>query len=169
MTCKRWSAALVLAACLGLAAAGGPQEEGRAQASEKSKSPQRLVRLDLLLPAARTLQPEHRNIFIAGSGAAEEEALPVSPTLNGRTRRPVPTPAEETEPEETAAEIQYIGYVLSPRGVIGLFQSGGTTQALALGDSTRPGYKVTKLDRKDVEVTGPDGVKKTYSLQGVEK
>jgi hypothetical protein len=161
MTCKRWGAALLMAACAGLGAAGGgPAPE---------KSPQRLVRLDLLLPADRTLQPERRNIFIAGQGVADEEGQAVPQALNGRTRRPVPTPAQETEPEETAPEIQYIGYVLSPRGVIGLFQSEGTTRALAQGDSIRPGYTVTKLDRKDVEVTGPDGSKKTYSLQGVEK
>jgi len=167
MTFKRGIAALVLAAGLSLAASGGPQETGRAQAPDKG--PQRLVRLDLLVPVERALQPEHRNIFIAGSGAAEDEAQPVAQTLNGRTRRPVPTPAEETEPEQTAPEIQYIGYVLSPRGVIGLLLSAGTTLALAPGDSIRPGYKVTRLDRTEVEVTGPDGVKKTYSLQGVEK
>jgi hypothetical protein len=167
MTFKRGIVALVLAAGLSLAASGVPQEAGRARAP--NKNPQRLVRLDLLVPAERTLQPEHRNIFIAGSEASEEEAQPVPQTLNGRTRRPVPTPAEETEPGETAPGTQYIGYVLSPRGVIGLLLSEGTTQALAQGDSIRPGYKVTKLDRKEVEVTGPDGVKKTYLLQGVEK
>lgn len=167
MTCKRGIVALVLAACLGLAAAARPQETGRGPAPDKT--PPRLVRLDLLLPAERALQPEHRNIFIAGQGASEEEGQPVPKTLNGRNGRPVPTPAEETEPEESTPGIQYIGYVLSPRGVIGLLMSDGTTQALAQGDSIRPGYKVTKLDRKEIEVTGPDGVKKTYSLQGVEK
>jgi len=167
MTFKRRILALVLTAGLGLSGWGVPQGAGRAQAPDKT--PQHLLRLDLMVPVERTLQPERRNIFIAGSGAAEEEGQPAARNLNGRGRQAVPTPAEETEPEETAPEIQYIGYVLSPRGIIGLLLSGGTTQALAEGDSIRPGYKVTRLDRKGIEVTGPDGIKKNYSLQGVEK
>ena len=158
---------MCLAVCLGLSAAGRPQDKGGSRTPDKK--PARLVRLDLLLPAERTLQPERRNIFIAGQGESEEEGQPAPKALNGRAERAASVPAEEAEPEETATAVQYIGYVLSPRGVIGLLLSGGATQALALGDSVRPGYKVTKLDRKEVEVTGPDGEKKTYSLQGVEK
>lgn len=151
--------AAVTAAGLALACFGGPQASSSKAA--KGEPVKALVRLDLLQPAASTLVPERRNIFIGGSGAA---VLP--PSFPGPKRA---AEAEEAEPDVEIPEVQYVGYIQSPRGLIGLVLVQGTAQAVAQGEAVQPGYTVTRLTRKEIEITGPDGTKKIHLLQGVQE
>ena len=167
MTSKRMSVILGLV-WAGWSMAAGAAPQSTAQAPVSDKAPQRLVRLDLLVPQERSLKPQRRNIFVAGAGASEIEAPPERP--NGSTEDQASTVGEEgAEAGGQASNIQYIGYVLSPRGIIGLVSIDGTTRALAEGDLVRMGCKVTKISRKEVEVEDAAGAKTTYSLKGEEK
>jgi hypothetical protein len=167
MTSKSMSVILGLV-WAGWSMVAGASPPSTAQAPVSDKSTQRLVRLDLLVPRDRSLKPQRRNIFVAGAEASEIEAPPERP--NGRTEGQASTvDGEDAEAGGQASNIQYIGYVLSPRGVIGLVSIDGTTRALAEGDLVRIGCKVTKISRTEVEVEDAAGAKTTYSLKGEEK
>ena len=157
------AAAAVTAAGLGLAGLVGAEMSSAKAAKAETVKP--LVRLDLLQPVAATLVPERRNIFIGGSG---ESAVPLLPSPGGN-RASAAVKSEEAEPDEDASEVQYVGYILSPRGLIGLVLVQGTAQAVAQGEAVLPGYTVTRITRKEIEIAGPDGAKKTHLLQGVQE
>jgi len=167
MTSKSMSVVLGLV-WAGWSMAAGAAAQSTTQAPVSDKTPPRLVRLDLLVPQERSLKPQRRNIFVAGAGASEIEEPPERP--NGQTEDQAATVDEEgAEAGVQASNIQYIGYVLSPRGVIALVSVDGTTRALAEGDLVRMGCKVTKISRKEIEVEDAAGAKSTYSLKGEEK
>jgi hypothetical protein len=155
--------AAATAAVLILAAAGGAGPASAQAARAASVKP--LVRLDLLQPVASTLAPERRNIFIAGPAASEP---PLPPAQRGKPRVTAED-AEEASPGEQSVEIHYVGYISSPRGLIGLVLVQGTAQAVAQGDAIQPGYTVSRLTRREIEITGPDGAKTTHVLQGVKE
>ncbi len=159
----RIAAAVVTAAGLGLAGIVGAETSSSKAAKAEPVKP--LVRLDLLQPVASMLVSERRNIFIGGS---EESAAPLLPSPGGN-RASAGRKAEQAEPEEDAVEVQYVGYILSPRGLIGLVLVQGTAQAVAQGEAVQPGYTVTRITRKEIEIAGPDGAKKTHLLQGVQE
>jgi len=146
-------AVLVLAA----AAAWSAVEERPA-----SERPARLVRLDLLRTGEPKLLPERRNIFAEGRG--EPEA--VVPPVRGRRPGPGASGPGAAEPSAPQPDIRYIGWVVSPRGIIGLVLVDGSAQSLTAGEAFRPGYAVSRLTRAELDITGPGGVVKTYSLQG---
>lgn len=167
MTSKRLSIVLGLL-WAGWSAVAGAAPQSVSQTPNSDKTPRRLVRLDLLVPQERSLKPQRRNIFVAGAGTSEVEELLERPT--GRRPAPVPEGDEErTEAGSPASDVQYIGYVLSPRGVIALVSVDGTTRAVAEGDLVRMGCKVTRISRTEVEVVDAGGAKTTYSLKGEEK
>jgi hypothetical protein len=157
---SRLAAAALLAAALGWT--GLVARPGSSPAGEKESNLPPIVRLDLLAAGERNLAPEKRNIFTGE--ARSPEAAPAA-----RVPESEPAPDEESGVEETEAGVQYIGYILSPRGIVGLVLVGGTAQAVAPGEGLRPGLTVTRVTRKEIEVQGPGGVKKTYPLQGVDE
>jgi len=154
---------IVLAAGFVSAAVGERPTAPRGRAAEAR--PKRLVRLDLLQPGEPKLLPERRNIFIGSAGSPDADVHPAP----GRGRLPGAANPGEAETTEVKPDIRYIGCVVSPRGIIGLVLVEGSAQSVTPGEAMRPGYTVTRLTRTEVEITGPDGVPKTYSLQGVEE
>ncbi len=160
-------AATIVAAALGVLGQTAPTG-AKAPAPAKARKP--LVRLDLLQLAPPALTAERRNIFVAGAAAApalqaqdeesdsEGQGDEENPALGGRGAAPG---------EDFA--VQYVGYIHSPRGVIGLVLVEGTAQAVAQGELIQPGYTATRVTDKEIEVTGPDGKARIYPLQGVEE
>ena len=151
-------------AVLGLSA----QTSAKAPAPAKARKP--LVRLDLLQLAPPAPTPERRNIFVAGAPAsAAIQAQDAEADAEGQSGEENPAiGGQGAAPGEDVA-IQYVGYIHSPRGVIGLVLVEGTAQAVAQGEIIQPGYTATRVTDKEIEVTGPDGKARIYPLQGVEE
>jgi len=151
-------------ACVGAAVVFAAAAEKPVPKAAVEKRASKIVRLDLLQAGAPKLAPERRNIFTGTGGPAEGPG----PTRSGMRIRSGANP-KEAGTTEAKLDLRFIGCVVSPRGIIGLVLIEGTAQSVIQGESLRPGYVVTRLSRKDIEVTGPDGIPKTYSLQGGEE
>lgn len=166
MSSKRlvFVAVVLAAAALVLSARSGPGKPG-ADAPAKTRTP--LVRLDLLQPAEATLAAERRNIFTAGPAQAEEEQEEVPAIPSGD--QPDAGSVEAAPPAEGGLAVQYVGFVLKPKGIIGLVLVQNSPVAVAQGDVVQPGYTVTRLTRKEIEIAAPDGSKRVYALQGVQE
>jgi hypothetical protein len=154
------------AAWAALAAAGiaGPAGGGPTPPAKERKP---LVRLDLLRLTPPALAPERRNIFVAGASAVTAPSAENEET-DSEAENPVLGSGEAAAPGE-AFSLQYVGYIHSPRGVIGLVLVEGAAQAVAQGEPVQPGYTATRVTVKEIEVTGPDGKARIYPLQGVEE
>ena len=166
MSSKRILGCLALAAaCAALGLAG--QTGGPKAAPAKARKP--LVRLDLLRLTPPALSAERRNIFVAGAPTATESGDQAElAEAQAEAESDNPGGPGAVAPGEAFA-FQYIGYIHSPRGVIGLAIVQGTAQAVAQGDLVQPGYTATRVTDKEIEVTGPDGKARIYPLQGVEE
>ncbi len=147
----------------------GQGEKTPASPAAKARPP--VVRLDLLKPAEASLPPERRNIFTSGPASAGESEAEPAPLIPGGDEEGGQG-AEvrgEAGSEPGGLQVQYIGFIVRSGSIVGLVLSGGTPLAVVKGDVLQPGYTVSALSRKAIEVTGPDGSKRAYDLQGVEE
>jgi len=162
MSSKRILGVLAAAAAAAVLVIAAPAGGEKAAPAEPLKP---LVRLDLLRLAPPALAPERRNIFVAGAAAV---AAGQAQDEESETEIPADRGDAAVAPGEAFA-LQYVGYIHSARGVIGLVIVEGTAQAVAQGEPVQPGYTATRITAKEIEVTGPDGKARIYPLQGVEE
>ncbi len=141
--------------------------------------PKSFVCMDLLFRAAKELVPPKRSIF---SPSAEDEgedvaSIPAGPgkiPASGAPGRANPgtrsgkTPANANEALPSLS-LRYIGFVQSPKSIIGLALVQGQALAVQTGDIVADWYKVGSITPKSIELTGPDGVKMTFPLEGDEE
>ncbi len=167
MSFKRTFSFLAAAAVVAVLAWASPAGETKPAPAQARKP---LVRLDLLQLTPPALSAERRNIFVAGApslaGQAQGEESDAEAQADEET--PILGGGEAAAPGEDFV-LQYVGYVHSPRGVIGLVIVQGTAQAVAQGEPLQPGYTATRVTDKEIEVTGPDGKARIYPLQGVQE
>jgi len=167
----------MLAAAAAWAALAGQDKPAAPPASEVR--PKSFVRMDLLSRPARELVPPKRGIF---SPSAEDEAppdaagdprtapIPLPGFIKGG--RPAPAgraPAAESTTALPSLSLRYIGFIKSPRAIVGLVLVQGQALAVGTGDTVADWYKIGTITPKEIEITGPDGSKMTYPLEGEEE
>jgi hypothetical protein len=171
-------AALAAAAAL---AAQAVQDKPAAPAAPEAR-PKSFIRMDLLNKPARELAPPKRGIFSPSAedegaeAAAADAGLSAAPSAGGGQPREGgrPSGAGRAEAAATASglpslSLRYIGFVKSPRAIIGLVVVQGQALAVGTGDIVADWYKIGAITPKEIEVTGPDGSKAAYPLEGEEE
>jgi len=159
------AAALAVAAVQEKPAAGEPAET----------RPKSMVRMDLLSKPAKELMPPKRGIFSPsaeddGSEAASVAAAPGTiPVAGSRIKEGSRTPTAAANGALPSLSLRYIGFVKTPKAVIGLVLVQGLALAVQTGDMVSDWYKVGSITPKNIEVNGSDGVKMTFPLEGDEE
>jgi len=159
------AAALAVAAVQEKPAAGEPFEV----------RPKSMVRMDRLSKPAKELMPPKRGIFSPsaeddGSEAASVAAAPGTiPVAGSRIKAGSPTPTAAANAALPSLSLRYIGFVKTSKAVIGLVLVQGLALAVQTGDMVSDWYTVGSITPKNIEVSGSDGVKMTFPLEGDEE
>jgi hypothetical protein len=168
---------VLLAAAAALLALAAGQDKPAAS----EVRPPSVVRMDLLSQPARELTPPKRSIFTPSAedeGGSEADASAAGgggliPAAGARGAVPsglkpgraVPNPGEGLP----ALNLRYVGFVQSPKSIIGLVLVQGQAQAVQAGDVVSDWYQVGSITVKAIELVGPDGTKTTFPLEGDEE
>lgn len=159
------AAALAVAAVQEKPAAGEPFEV----------RPKSMVRMDRLSKLAKELMPPKRGIFSPsaeddGSEAASVAAAPGTiPVAGSRIKVGSRTPTAAANAALPSLSLRYIGFVKTSKAVIGLVLVQGLALAVQTGDIVSDWYTVGSITPKNIEVSGSDGVKMTFPLEGDEE
>ncbi len=146
------------------------------KAAEGKALPQKaissLIRMDLLPKEGISPSPPERDIFSPYStfnelartpSGREEGGRPSSITSGGSAE-------ENLEPGLSwvghSLTLRYIGYVHSPQKTVALIFLGGLALAVEEGDLIEAEVRVEKITPEELVVVGPNGEKRSLSLEG---
>ena len=170
-------ACVAVAAAVAAAVWAGQDKPSAPPAGEAR--PKSFVRMDLLAKPARELMPPKRGIFAPSAedegmeepaGDSGTQAIPLSgASEGGRPGAPGQAPAAPSASALPSLSLRYIGFVKSPRGIVGLVLVQGQAMAVGTGDTVADWFTVGTITPGGIEVTGPDGAKATYPLEGEEE
>ena len=130
-----------------------------------------LLRKDLLQAKKQEATPPKRNIFAPQAGFSRSGAV----ALPGRPLPPVDFQAadELAAGDETAGappvitvNLRYLGFIESPRRLVGLINFEGRAMAVVEGDVVGDGIRIGKVTREQIEVVLPDSSTRTFPLEG---
>ncbi|MBN2206078.1 MAG: hypothetical protein JW742_01620 [Candidatus Aminicenantes bacterium] len=167
---------LIGIAAAALAVLSGQDAPPAAPAAEAR--PKSFVRMDLLTRPPREMMPPRRGIFAPSavdedSGAAADDAgSPAIPVAGRRAIGGVAVEGGEPVAESAAfasLSLRYIGFVKSPRAVVGLVLVHGQAMAVMTGDTVADFYRVGAVGPREIEVLSADGSKMTFPLEGEEE
>lgn len=145
---------------------GQEKAEKRVEKLTKETSPQKqgksLIKMQLLSKQTEELKPPKRNIF--------SPSLEYSPEIMTReeAKREVGETAPETKEgmDESLAEISYIGYIVQGATITALIVFEEETIAVQEGEMITQDLKVIKVSSQYVEVEGPGGKRRKFSIEG---
>jgi hypothetical protein len=166
---------LIVFASAAAALAVGAGQEKPAAGEPAEARPKSMVRMDLLSKSAKELMPPKRSIF---SPSAEDEGVEAASVTAGpgtipSSRSNVTEGSRKPTSNANAAlpslSLRYIGFVKSSKAVIGLVIVQGQALAVQTGDMVGDWYKVGSITPKNLEVSGSDGVKMRFPLEGDEE
>ncbi len=130
-------------------------------------TPTSLIRKDLLVHRSDELPLPKRNIFSPSEASPRTlpppVIKPVSPPPVADAQGGDVTPAEPSEP---SLNLAYIGFVRAAKTMIALVVLDGQPMAVNEGEMVRPGYKLTKITPKEIEISLPDSKTQKFSFQG---
>jgi hypothetical protein len=121
-----------------------------------------LVRKDLLGTGEKTNVLPRRDIFrprVSASAALPPGSLGSPPAAANLTPQAKHAPAFNLN-------LVYVGSVRSGQKIVALVMTDGQTMPVAEGDEITPGYKVLRITDTEIEVEGPNALRKTFIRQG---
>jgi hypothetical protein len=137
-----------------------PAKTAVAVPADKPQEP--LVRRDLLeTGGSRTVSPR-RDIFRPRFSATA--GLPPGPP--GGTPAAANRSPQTKEASAFNLNLVYVGSVRSGGKIVALVMAEGQTMPVAEGDEIIPGYKVLRITDTEIEVEGPNALRKTFIRQG---
>ncbi len=164
---KLRAAVLVFSWTFGISA--GPAAAQAAQNAPEEKEGQSLIRMDLLRATRAEPAVTKRNIF--SPQASQRSPLPAAqgalsnPSSLGQEQ--LQDDAEEA-PQALIIDLRYIGYVMSPRKMLGLIILEGQAMAVVEGEVISEGLRIGKITAQEIEIILPDSTTRTFSLEGEE-
>jgi hypothetical protein len=137
-----------------------PAKSGVAGPVENPQEP--LVRKDLLETGESKTVPPGRDIFRPRfSASAGLFSRPPGPSAAAANRSP-----RTKEAPAFSLDLVYVGLVRSGGKIVALVMAEGQTMPVAEGDEITPGYKVLRITDTEIEVEGPNALRKTFVRQG---
>jgi hypothetical protein len=159
--------ALVFFWAIGISA--GPAVAQPAQKAPDKEENKNLIRMDLLRVKRSELSVPKRNIF--SPQTSQRSPLPgVHADLSNPSGAGQEQPQDEAgeAPQALTVNLRYIGYVLSPRKMIGLVILEGQAMAVVEGEVVSEGVRIGKITAQEIEIILPDSTTRTFSLEGEE-
>jgi hypothetical protein len=139
----------------------GPPTKAEA-AAPAGKPEEPLVRKDLLGTGEKANVLPRRDIF--RPRVSPSTALPPGP-LGPATASSNRTP-QAKEASAFNLNLVYVGSVRSGQKIVALVMTDGQTMPVAEGEEITPGYKVLRITDTEIEVEGPNSIRKTFTRQG---
>lgn len=143
------------------AAVGQPADKASGEKEKKS-----LIRKDLLQTQSGEMGLPKRNIFSPQSSSRSQ----VGASFVASQKPQLGFEDEEQEEAQTPPTIninlRYIGFIESPRKMIGLIILEGQAIAVAEGEVVSEGIRIGKITPQDLEVIMPDSMTRKFSLEG---
>lgn len=143
------------------AAVGQPADKASGEKEKKS-----LIRKDLLQTQSGEMGLPKRNIFSPQSSSRSQ----VGASFVASQKSQLGLEDEEQEEAQTAPAIsinlRYIGFVESPRRMIGLIILEGQAIAVVEGEVISEGMRIGKVTAQEIEIIMPDSMTRKFSLEG---
>jgi hypothetical protein len=148
-----------------LAGTAVTQSAKRTSGEKEKKS---LIRMDLLKAQREEIGAPKRNIFSPQS-SSRNVPVPTSGTPQGSlgVEEQGQTQGDEAQtPPVLNINLRYIGFIKSPRKMIGLIILEGQVMAVAEGEVVSEGIKIGKISSQDIDIIMPDSTTRKFSLEG---